>query len=170
MGDITPNPTQKNNKITKKTTTKMVGYGTTLTTDSRGCDPNTLNDEPDCEFLPGVQHNTIACCPTRVVYSSNVLLSFLCKDRKTGVTYPRYNARSIEKQTRLNKKICVITKPAITYTLQHKAVRTLFNGKEGNVLFNDALNTFYLRLYGVSYLMRRVNTIYKFVYCIILSH
>ena len=23
-------------------------------------------------------------------------------------------------------------------------------GKEGNVLFNDALNTFYLRLYGVS--------------------
>ena len=24
------------------------------------------------------------------------------------------------------------------------------NGKEGNVLFNDALNTFYLRLYGVS--------------------
>ena len=23
---------------------------------------------------------------------------------------------------------------------------------EGNILFNDALNTFYLRLYGVSYL------------------
>ena len=23
--------------------------------------------------------------------------------------------------------------------------------KEGNVLFNDALNTFYLRLYGVGY-------------------
>ena len=27
---------------------------------------------------------------------------------------------------------------------------TSLNGKEGNILFNDALNTFYLRLYGVS--------------------
>ena len=25
--------------------------------------------------------------------------------------------------------------------------------KEGNVLFNDALNTFYLRLYGVTYMV-----------------
>ena len=27
-------------------------------------------------------------------------------------------------------------------------------GKEGNVLFNDALNTFYLRLYGVGHLVK----------------
>ena len=26
--------------------------------------------------------------------------------------------------------------------------------KEGNVLFNDALNTFYLRLYGVEYIVK----------------
>ena len=26
--------------------------------------------------------------------------------------------------------------------------------KEGNVLFNDALNTFYLRLYGVSHMVK----------------
>ena len=29
---------------------------------------------------------------------------------------------------------------------------TCWNWKEGNVLFNDALNTFYLRLYGVRYI------------------
>ena len=27
-------------------------------------------------------------------------------------------------------------------------------GKEGNVLFNDALNTFYLRLYGVRHMIK----------------
>ena len=27
-------------------------------------------------------------------------------------------------------------------------------GEEGNVLFNDALNTFYLRLYGVRYMVK----------------
>ena len=29
-----------------------------------------------------------------------------------------------------------------------------FSMKEGNVLFNDALNTFYLRLYGVSHMVK----------------
>ena len=28
------------------------------------------------------------------------------------------------------------------------------NRKEGNVLFNDALNTFYLRLYGLRYMVK----------------
>ena len=28
------------------------------------------------------------------------------------------------------------------------------NRKEGNVLFNDALNTFYLRLYGVGHMVK----------------
>ena len=27
-------------------------------------------------------------------------------------------------------------------------------GKEGNVLFNDSLNTFYLRLYGVGHIVK----------------
>ena len=30
----------------------------------------------------------------------------------------------------------------------------LSTGKEGNVLFNDALKTFYLRLYGVSHMVK----------------
>ena len=28
------------------------------------------------------------------------------------------------------------------------------DGKEGNVLFNEALNTFYLRLYGVRHMVK----------------
>ena len=31
---------------------------------------------------------------------------------------------------------------------------SLIRRKEGNVLFNDALNTFYLRLYGVRYMVK----------------
>ena len=30
----------------------------------------------------------------------------------------------------------------------------VFGRKEGNVLFNDALNTFYLRLYGVRHMVK----------------
>ena len=30
----------------------------------------------------------------------------------------------------------------------------VFGRKEGNVLFNDALNTFYVRLYGVSHMVK----------------
>ena len=30
----------------------------------------------------------------------------------------------------------------------------LYGRKEGDVLFNDALNTFYLRLYGVRYMVK----------------
>ena len=34
------------------------------------------------------------------------------------------------------------------------ALNTFFIRKEGNVLFNDALNTFYLRLYGVRHMVK----------------
>ena len=30
----------------------------------------------------------------------------------------------------------------------------LINSKEGNILFNDALSTFYLRLYGIGYMVK----------------
>ena len=30
----------------------------------------------------------------------------------------------------------------------------IYGRKEGNVLFNDALNTFYLRLYGVGHMIK----------------
>ena len=39
----------------------------------------------------------------------------------------------------------------------HKSVKTAildYSGKEGNVLFNDALNIFYLRLYGVRHMVK----------------
>ena len=32
--------------------------------------------------------------------------------------------------------------------------RLYLEGKEGNVLFNDALNTFYLRLYGIRHMVK----------------
>ena len=32
--------------------------------------------------------------------------------------------------------------------------RHLHGGKEGNALFNDALNTFYLRLYGIRHMVK----------------
>ena len=37
--------------------------------------------------------------------------------------------------------------------LKNKSI-TKNNGKEGNVLFNDALNTFHLRLYGVRHMVK----------------
>ena len=38
-----------------------------------------------------------------------------------------------------------------SFTICHIIIR---KGKERNVLFNDALNTFYLRLYGVGYMVK----------------
>ena len=42
--------------------------------------------------------------------------------------------------------------PGMITVLKPKPV--LVGRKEGNVLFNDALNTFYLRLYGVGHMVR----------------
>ena len=41
-------------------------------------------------------------------------------------------------------------------SVPHKKKRKSWmeGGKEGNVLFNDALNTFYLRLYGVRHMVK----------------
>ena len=40
-------------------------------------------------------------------------------------------------------------------SVPHKKKKTwMEGGKEGNVLFNDALNTFYLRLYGVRHMVK----------------
>ena len=36
-----------------------------------------------------------------------------------------------------------------------KCIYMYHEGKEGNVLFNDALNTFYLRLYGVRHTVKK---------------
>ena len=41
-----------------------------------------------------------------------------------------------------------------TVKLGHSVYDGLEGRKEGNVLFNDALNTFYLRLYGVGHMVK----------------
>ena len=41
-----------------------------------------------------------------------------------------------------------------TLTSVHYTSGTCFGRKEGNVLFNDALNTFYLRLYGIRHMVK----------------
>ena len=37
---------------------------------------------------------------------------------------------------------------------EHWETKNILEGKEGNVLFNDALNIFYLRLYGVRHMVK----------------
>ena len=39
-------------------------------------------------------------------------------------------------------------------TPQHKRLHQLLGRKEGNVLFNDTLNTFYLQLYGIGHMVK----------------
>ena len=51
--------------------------------------------------------------------------------------------------------------PPILWKIRHSLKKTKKKeGKEGNVLFNDALNTFYLRLYGV--LKKKVKIFFSF--------
>ena len=50
---------------------------------------------------------------------------------------------------------CVNKSSLICLRYLHTLVIPLLTGrKEGNVLFNDALNTFYLRLYGVKHMIK----------------
>ena len=65
----------------------------------------------------------------------------------------------------------------VTHTVKRKEGNVLFNDalntfylrlygvrhmvKEGNVLFNDALNTFYLRLYGVRHMVKEGNVLFN---------
>ena len=59
----------------------------------------------------------------------------------------------IEKTDKQISQILYPEKPYNMHTIlpyhSHKEGR-----KEGNVLFNDALNTFYLRLYGVGHMVK----------------
>ena len=49
--------------------------------------------------------------------------------------------------------VVVVTEVVISNCTAHHT-STYTTGKEGNVLFNDALNTFYLRLYGVGHIVK----------------
>ena len=44
--------------------------------------------------------------------------------------------------------------PALIITAMLIGMGVEYTKKEGNVLFNDALNTFYLRLYGVGHMVK----------------
>ena len=54
---------------------------------------------------------------------------------------------------RINSKRCAlgILEGNILF---NDSLNTFYLRKEGNVIFNDALNTFYLRLYGVRYMVK----------------
>ena len=43
--------------------------------------------------------------------------------------------------------------PVVEYWLERE-IASCFGRKEGNVLFNDTLNTFYLRLYDVTHMVK----------------
>ena len=52
-----------------------------------------------------------------------------------------------------------VTVPKLTQQQRHNAIGCLQaganqEGRKGNVLFNDALNTFYLQLYGVGHMVK----------------
>ena len=42
----------------------------------------------------------------------------------------------------------------LDYNIHFKILSTEYRKEEGNVLFNDTLNTFYLRLYGVGHMVK----------------
>ena len=49
--------------------------------------------------------------------------------------------------------VVVVTEVVISNCTAHHT-STYTTGKEGNYLYNDALNTFYLRLYGVGHMVK----------------
>ena len=73
-------------------------------------------------------------------------MAHLCKPstvaRSVGDRFPSTSAvfynKNIFKDITINRNV-----------LFNNALNTFYLRKEGNVLFNDTLNTFYLRLYGV---------------------
>ena len=48
----------------------------------------------------------------------------------------------------------ISTYHSLCYTSRGALAGTMHTMKEGNVLFNDALNTFYLRLYGIRHMVK----------------
>lgn len=58
-------------------------FGHSLTTPSRGWEPNTLKALMDWLSFPGVTHRTTACWPIRVLYSSMVAFSFLYQQKNS---------------------------------------------------------------------------------------
>ena len=55
---------------------------------------------------------------------------------------------------RISKLQCVICIIIVFHIISLDSKMSQVGRKEGNVLFNDALNTFYLRLYGVRHMIK----------------
>ena len=47
-----------------------------------------------------------------------------------------------------------VTMDDLVFVEKFQSLQTLKKNKEENVLFNDALNTFYLRLYGIRHMVK----------------
>ena len=71
--------------------------------------------------------------------------------RSVGVTAASTNVRTLLRD--MCRQLCEIA--GCNYLSIPTVGHTFSEGrKEGNVLFNDALNTFYLRLYGVTHMVK----------------
>ena len=87
--------------------------------------------------------------------------SFICTIPQTGQYIPRsllYQSlssveREIAQWVRNEGSFRRPTAPSAD-VLPRSYISVLPTGKEGNVLFNDALNTFYLRSYGVRHMVK----------------
>ena len=108
-----------------------------------------------------------------LVKTSQIVLSFLCdvftrrlKTRKERV-YEKQRIFIPKCKERIKKEFYMHMRGAVLWwiiwrkegnVLFSDALNTfylpLYGRKEGNVLFNDALNTFYLRLYGVRHMVK----------------
>ena len=62
-----------------------------------------------------------------------------------------HHGRRLDEELRL---VVAVVRPGVGHVVQHVAARQRVPAhKTGNVLFNDALNTFYLRLYGIRHMV-----------------
>ena len=69
----------------------------------------------------------------------------------TIVTFDVIYSPETSQESLFTRNNCTIqSKESVTIYLTDPS----FVGKEGNTLFNDALNTFYLRLYGVRHMVK----------------
>ena len=98
----------------------------------------------------------LSCVQTRYICISSKW-SFICTSRQQHNTFHVlwYTSRWAL-VGRSNPKMKIVA-PAMWFDPARQALQAIalpIGRKEGNVLFNDALNTFYLRLYGVKHMVK----------------
>ena len=97
------------------------------------------------ECIGHTQKHFITTSP--LTYVTNVIHDFVkLLYQRFGAPRPSTRWHAIWWTTSCNAALTRIKLP--------RAILVLWKGKERNVLFNDALNTFYLRLYGVGHMVK----------------